>query len=185
MNHKDILIIIDEGHGIDTPGKRCEKYNFYEWQYTRVMGKILNKLLIDQGYTTYKLNQEKDMPLAQRTKLYNSINHNNKFVISLHGNAHDNESANGLEIFTSPGFSESDKICNAIWDELVKVTDLKLRGIKEANFWILSKSICPAVLLELGFYTNKDDVKKMKDEAWITKHLEAVVKGLNNYYGNR
>lgn len=185
MLHKDILVIIDEGHGIDTPGKRCEKYNFYEWEYTRRMGKMLNNLLKAEGYNTYKLNQDKDMKLSDRTKLYNSIQHPHKILISLHGNAHDNESANGLEIFTSPGFSESDKICKVVWEEMIKVTDLRLRGMKEANFWILTKSTCPAMLLELGFYTNKDDVTKMKNDSWVENHLKAMVTGLNKYYESR
>lgn len=183
------LIIIDEGHGKDTPGKRCEKFNFYEWEYTRRMGKILKELLLNNGFQVFKLEEDLDTPLAKRTQIYNS-KPSPKLVLSMHGNAFNGESANGYEHFTSKGQTESDKIAQCIWNHISKSCGLNLRPDmsdgdhdKEENFWILNKTNCPAILFELGFYTNPNDVAKMKDDTWVRIQMQSIVNGLLDYYG--
>lgn len=182
-------VIIDCGHGKDTPGKRSDLYQFYEWEFTRRCGNILKELLIKAGFSYFMIESDLDTPLKDRIESYNNIK--DSIILSLHGNAFtDGSSANGFEYFTSPGQTESDKIGEVIYKYLSKSVKMSLRTDKsdgdpdkEESFYILVKSKAPAILFELGFYTNENDVKLMKDENWIKLQMESIVKGLIEYYG--
>lgn len=55
------------------------------------------------------------------------------------------------------------------------------RGVKPALFYVLALSKRPGVLLEVGFITNSDDLKKMLDPKFQDVYADAVVRGINLY----
>lgn len=162
------LVILDPGHGEDTPGKRKDwgEYIFYEWLNNRSIVKA-----IMYEFNHRKLNyallvpERYDIPLKDRIVRTASIKKRfpgyKQFLISIHSNAFKDESVTGFEIYTSPGQNKSDDIATVFYNN-AKHLGMKMRsGIgdgdpdKEANFTILTGSSVWAILLELGFYTNK------------------------------
>lgn len=55
------------------------------------------------------------------------------------------------------------------------------RGVKPALFYVLALSKRPGVLLEVGFITNQEDLKKMLDPKFQEMYADAVVRGVNAY----
>ena len=55
------------------------------------------------------------------------------------------------------------------------------RGVKPALFYVLALSKRPGVLLEVGFITNQDDLKKMLDPRFQDIYASAIVRGINQY----
>ncbi len=55
------------------------------------------------------------------------------------------------------------------------------RGVKPALFYVLALSKRPGVLLEVGFITNPEDLKKMIDPKFQDIYADAVVRGINLY----
>ena len=176
------LVILDNGHGIDTPGKRSPAWSngtqLFEWKFNRDIVDYIIQYLQVANISYVKLIEEyQDISLKERVDRINTIYKENKdkykvYLISVHGNAADNApTANGIEVFTSIGETKSDTIAEVFYSKL-KNLGWKMRpnrsnkGGKEENFYILKNSHCPAVLTENGFYTNEEECKKMLDYYW-------------------
>ncbi len=63
-------------------------------------------------------------------------------------------------------------------------TEIKNRGIKEANFVVLTNTKMPAVLVEHEFYTNKEAAEKLKDNNFRQLCADHIAEGLLNYLGS-
>ena len=176
------LVILDNGHGIDTPGKRSPIWSnntqLFEWKFNRNIVDYIIQYLQVANISYVKLVEEtQDISLKDRVDRINSIFKEYKdkykiYLISVHGNAADNApTANGIEVFTSIGETKSDIIAEVFYEKL-KNLGWKMRpnrsnkGGKEENFYILKNSHCPAILTENGFYTNEEECKKMLDFYW-------------------
>ena len=59
-------------------------------------------------------------------------------------------------------------------------TGFKNRGVKCQDFTVIYKTITPAVLIEYGFYSNKDDLKILKNNQ--NELVEATLKGICKYF---
>ena len=176
------LVILDAGHGIDTPGKRSPIWSnntqLFEWKFNRdIVDSIIGYLQVANISYVKLIEESQDISLKERVDRINTIYKENKdkykvYLISIHGNAADNApTANGIEVFTSIGETKSDTIAEVFYSKL-KNLGWKMRpnrsnkGGKEENFYILKNSHCPAVLTENGFYTNEEECKKMLDFYW-------------------
>lgn len=176
------LVILDAGHGIDTPGKRSPVWSnntqLFEWKFNRdIVDSIIGYLQVANISYVKLIEESQDISLKERVDRINTIYKENKdkykvYLISIHGNAADNApTANGIEVFTSIGETKSDTIAEVFYSKL-KNLGWKMRpnrsnkGGKEENFYILKNSHCPAVLTENGFYTNEEECKKMLEFYW-------------------
>lgn len=181
MSYKRLTVIIDAGHGgiIDqnyvTPGKRSPMWKdgsiLYEGVFNRDVAEYLTEYFKRDGIEYIYLDSNHDIPLEQRTKIYNSLYelYPNCLLISIHSNAAQQESAHGFEIFTSPGQTKSDKFAD-VWAAQFNVNypSFNLREDKtdgdhdkEANFWVLTQAKMPAVLIEHGFMTNEAECRNV------------------------
>lgn len=188
------VIVLDNGHGDNTPGKRSPDWSLLEWKYTRQIVKRIYKKLTDKGYDIRILvPEDHDIDLNTRCKRVNKIvdeyGRENVILISVHINAMGNgESwmkARGWQVhtYTSPS-NESKEIANILFDN-AKELGLKVRQPKYDqkywmnDFWILKKSKCPAVLTENLFQDNKQDVEFLLSECGkntITNlHVNAIL----------
>lgn len=55
------------------------------------------------------------------------------------------------------------------------------RGVKQAGFWVLHKTACPSVLVELGFISNASEEKYLNSDAGRTQLSEAIFKAFETY----
>ncbi len=188
-------VIIDNGHGVKTQGKCSPLWPdgsiLYEYEFNRDIAKRLANTLDYFGIDNVIIVPEiEDISLAERVKRINEYHeeHPDSFLVSIHANAASVRSANGWEIFTSKGETKSD----ALAEQFVKSAKNNLRGFKirkdlldgdsdkEANFYILKNTRCPAVLTENLFMTNQRDCEFLMSEKGrraITKlHFDAIMR---------
>ena len=189
-------ILIDNGHGSNTPGKRSPDGRLLEYKYTREIAQAVVNRLLRAGYDAELLvPEEYDVTLLERVHRVNvkcqSLGKRNVIVVSIHCNAAGNGrewlKASGWEIWTSEGQTESDIL--AEW--LIRTADMNFPGKirewrhlenerdKEKNFTILKSTLCPAVLTENFFMDNKADVAYLLSpegrEAIIRCHVHGIV----------
>lgn len=180
------LWILDNGHGgvIDgvyqTPGKRSPVWpdgsQLYEGEFNRGIVNRLVKMCADAGIECVNLvDTQEDVPLSERTDKANDIyrkrlDQDGKCIyVSVHANGFSDESANGWEVYTSVGETKSDGIATILFQK----ADTEFPGEymrqdtysdgdvdKEANFWVLSKTVMPAILSENFFMTNSNNCHK-------------------------
>lgn len=188
-------ILIDNGHGIDTLGKRSPDGVFREYKYTRELSKEIVKRLIELGYDAQLLVPEiEDICLKERVKRVNTIckeiGTNNVILISIHNNAAGNGDwmkARGWSCYTSEGQTESDIIATFLYttaEECFPGHKIRKEWSDgdvdwEAGFYILRKTLCPAVLTENFFMDNKEDYEYLLSdegrEAIITCHVKGII----------
>ena len=84
-------------------------------------------------------------------------------------------------------FSKSRKLARSVKKNILKNVKKSYRiydkGIKRRDFWVLLATKMPSVLVETGYLTHKNEVKKLTNEHYQTLLAEGIAKGINGYYG--
>ena len=190
-------VLIDPGHGIDTPGKRSPDGKFREYLWNRQVADLLGARLVAMGIDASPVVTEtNDIPLSTRVQRVNricsKIGASNVMLVSIHANAAGNGgwmNAKGWSCYTSKGNTESDRIAECLYDAFEKeFPDRKIRkdlsdGDRdwEENFYVLAKSRCPAVLLENFFYDNPEECMFLLKEETKERIASAAALGIARY----
>lgn len=191
-------ILIDPGHGIDTPGKRSPDGLFREYLWNRQVADLILEGLVSAGVdASLVVTETNDVSLRNRVNRVNTICNrvgaSNVLLVSVHANAAGNGSAwmnaRGWSCYTSKGKTRSDQVAECLYDAFeAEFQDRKIRkdmsdGDRdwEENFYVLQKSKCPAVLLENFFYDNREECAWMLQEETKKRIASAAVKGIIKY----
>ena len=177
-------IAIDPGHGANTAGKRSPDSSLLEYQFNQNIAKYLKSILEYNGFKTIiTCDGTKDTSLTSRANLAN--NEKADLYVSLHGNAYGEgwNSANGWEAYVCAKGGNAEKLAKLLNKHCVADLGLKDRGVKVANFTVLTKTNMPAVLTENGFYTNLQECNNMKTDEFQRKCAIAHAKAICEYYG--
>jgi N-acetylmuramoyl-L-alanine amidase len=186
------LYILDAGHGglnesgeYVTSGKRSPEFDdgriLYEGvENRRKVAAIkyqmdkhnLDSVILCPGYH--------DFSLSSRVRKANQLNQTRPCIyISIHSDAYGVGWTNpsGIGVYHFQGSKQSKKIAKLFRQELTCNFDgIALdRKIKEARFYVLHHTAMPAVLLELGFHSNKEESKRMMSDEWIDLVAKSVV----------
>ena len=191
-------ILIDPGHGIDTPGKRSPDGLFREYLWNRQVADLILEGLVSAGVdASLVVTETNDVSLRNRVNRVNTICNrlgaSNVLLVSIHANAAGNGSAwmnaRGWSCYTSKGKTKSNQVAECLYDAFEEeFQDRKIRkdmsdGDRdwEENFYVLQKSKCPAVLLENFFYDNREECAWMLQEETKKRIASAAVKGIIKY----
>lgn len=191
-------ILIDAGHGIDTPGKRSPDGAFREYLWNREIADLVCEDLGIDGYNvSLVVTETNDIPLITRVNRVNAIC--NKYgtddviLVSIHSNAAGNGkdwmNAKGWSCYTTKGDTKSDILAELLYDSFERsFPDRKIRkdiqdGDRdwEENFYIIQKSKCPAVLIENFFYDNKEECHWLMQDAVKVRIAMAIEQGIKDY----
>lgn len=120
-----MIILIDNGHGIDTPGKCSPDKSLREYKWAREIATMLCNFLKNVGYDARLIvPEETDVPLRERCRRVNAIcdkeGKDNVLFVSIHSNAAGADgkwkTAGGWCVYTSPGQTKSDILATEIWN---------------------------------------------------------------------
>lgn len=194
MSNQTILIF-DNGHGVNTPGKCSPDKTLLEYSYTRgIVDDIIAKL--DKlGYQSVKLvPEETDIPLRERVKRANQIykdSGKNAILISVHCNAAGADgkwhNASGWSVFVAQNASSNSKrLARNLYEQAEKEGLKGNRSVPKEKYWVQSLAMCrdtncPAVLTENLFQDNKDDVALLLSEEGRKKIVDIHVNGILSY----
>ena len=193
-----MLILIDPGHGIDTPGKRSPDGKFLEYLWNRQIAELLLDRFMIMGIdASLVVTETNDISLSTRVQRVNrvcsKVGASNVILLSIHSNAAGDGSkwmsAQGWSCYTSKGDTKSDVIAECLYDAFeTEFAEKKIRkdmsdGDRdwEENFYVLQKSKCPAVLLENFYYDNREECAWMLQEETKRRIASAAVKGIIKY----
>jgi N-acetylmuramoyl-L-alanine amidase len=124
------------------------------------------------GVTT--LNQS----LQQRCYIANAAQAN--LFISVHVNA---GGGTGTEVYICGRGGQAERLANIALYYLVQQCAWKDRGVKVANFYVLTNTAMPAILTENGFIDNASDAAKLADPDFRQRIAVAHAKAVCDYYG--
>jgi len=180
-------IIIDAGHGYNTPGKRTPDGE-REWTFNdKVARAAIHKLGTYRDVQILRVDDstgKTDVPLKTRTDRANNWKPN--VYIAIHHNALAGVWGNhsGIETYTlnhPQANPKSKEIATIIHPLIVKAMGLYDRGLKTQNLHVLRETHMPAILIEGGFMDSKIDIIAMRNDAKLKAQGEAIAEGLAVY----
>ena len=194
-----IHIILDNGHGVNTKGKRSPDGRLAEYAYSRLIVKRIQAALSARGYEVHVLvPEDADVALGQRCARANALcdlyGKRNCLLVSVHVNAAGNGkewmNAHGWEAWTSPGPTDADRLAECLYEAArrnlppgtaIRTDTTDGDSDKEARFQILTGTRCPAALTENLFQDNRKETEWLLSEEGMAAITALHVEGITNY----
>ena len=191
-------ILIDNGHGRETAGKRSPDGRLLEWSYNREIARRVNDELQQRGhYSSLLVPEDEDIPLSERCKRVNRVcselGRRNVCLISIHVNAAGRGkkwyNATGWCCYTSKGQTDGDKLANRLCAAALRnLPGHRMRfdysdgdPDQESNFTILHKTACAACLTENGFMDCLESLEFLLSEEGKAAIVQLHVEGIEEY----
>lgn len=174
-----LVIGVDMGHSLTGAGSGAVGIK-KETDMNRLAGKRLISMLQEKGHTV--VNCTVDSASTTDNQLFGIVQKANAqtldVFVSLHLNSFADASANGVETYIWNGSwntKEANRaIAKKVNDKLATTIGWYNRGVKEANYYVLSATKAPAILIELGFCSNKGDMDKWNTEKIAMAIFEGI-----------
>lgn len=176
-----VKIGLDAGHGLKVLGKETPD-KIKEWSLNDKVCDKVTSILKDYDCKIIRTDNnegEIDESLASRLARYKK--ENVSVFVSVHHNAYNGKwnDATGIEVYVDNNPTSNDiKLAKCIYDRLVEYTDLKGRGIKKCNFYVINQNSIPAILVEGGFMDGRNDYKYITSSAGQEAYAKAIADGL-------
>lgn len=179
------LVFINPGHSYNgQPDPGACYFGHRECDVAAVLGKALAAELFEYENVTTQVYQQyndptlltkakygnKDAQLNAVSKKANSMKAN--YFVSIHLNASGSSKAKGVEVLYNPESTKGKALAQAVQAELIKpfvkyiFTDRKAK--ERTDLAVLNQTSMPAILIEVGFISNKDELN------YILSHVEVI-----------
>ncbi len=176
----EATIVIDPGHGGADPGAIGDY--MYEKQATVDTAAIIAQKLESVGANVI-LTRTGDESISLEERAYLSNSYGADLFISIHyDSTPEGVYATGT---TTYYYADSDNyVADLINDELSKNLPLPNNGSRFGNFLVLRENAQPAILLELGYMNNPDDVATFNTSHYQNLVADSILNALTDYFNN-
>jgi N-acetylmuramoyl-L-alanine amidase len=177
------IIILDPGHGGKDPG--TVKGSVSEKSITLKVSTQVKQLLENAGAKVYMTRTGDTYPSLQDRVDFTQANYGEIFV-SVHVNSAANASAQGTETYyaisTGDMYQEDIDLATFVNNQIVNNLNMKNRGVKQEQYYVIRNMVIPSILVELGFLTNTEDHNKMTNDQYVKLFAESIYNGILQYY---
>lgn len=182
-------VVLDPGHGVETPGKRSPDSSYLEYQFNFDMAKRVKHILTGYGVEVF-MTREDEHDLSNTERAEKSNEWSPDLFVSFHSNAAGDGSkwmnARGYGIYTSKAGDTAARniAAKAILARAEEAGVALWGGGLHHELWtVLAKTNAPAVLIEHLFHDNKEDLELLKSDAYREILAEVDAKGILDYLG--
>ncbi len=198
-------VVLDAGHGGVEKGA-ASNYGL-EKNFTLDVTRQLKPLLEAKGLRVVMTRTGDELvPLPERARIANKTR--DCIFVSIHFNAtNSNASASGFEIFSltprgapstqdnrlmahfanqqsgTPVDAASLALSTAVYHSMLAHMPEFDRGVKRARFAVLRLTQVPAILIEGGFLSERQESRNIANSQWRTKLAQSIAVGIENYRG--
>jgi N-acetylmuramoyl-L-alanine amidase len=173
-------VVIDPGHGGKDPGATSVLGN-YEKDINMAVARKVAWLLEQKGLRV-KMTRTDDyfVELEDRAAMANNINAD--LFVSIHADSFPKSSRRGFTVYiANAASSASHRAANAIARSM-SGTGLNSFGVDTANYHVLTATRGPAVLVELGYLTNRREAALLSSGSFQNRLAEAIADGITDYF---
>ena len=174
------VIVIDPGHGGSDPGMVGTTYKTAEKTINLSTANYLKDKLQALGATVVMTRTKDDQKPELPRRVAISHEAGADAFISIHYNSSEKRNSGILSFFYSS--SKDRPLANAIERQLAGGIGLKSHGVAYGDYHVLRENRTPAVLLELGFLSNKKDEGIVRGADYQRRAADAIATGLQNYF---
>ncbi len=188
-----IHVIIDAGHGGVDGGASYQ--NLLEKEINLQISKLLYKKLHEQGFQVV-LNRTGDYALSEENKWLSSISRHLKdlaqrrqlaaelqaqMMVSIHANWTNDPGKRGPLVLYQKNH-QSFMLADMIQHSLNSVYQVKEEPIRGGRYFLLNQSLCPTVIVEVGYLSNAQDRKWMTIPERQEILVEAIADAIAEYF---
>lgn len=184
-------VVIDAGHGGTDPGASgsADGKTYQEKSINLSVARKVRDILEENGITVIMTRDGDTYPtLTERSDLANLYCAN--IFTSIHSNSANSSSATGFEVYYSTqndsnatGLSSS-QLAASVSKSIAKNVNLRNRGVKTADHVVTRTCTMPAILVEIGFLSNPDELSLMITDEFQNSFAKGVADGILKVIGN-
>lgn len=177
------VIILDPGHGGKDEGARV--LTCLEKQLTLRTSYLTKKHLEALGYKVV-MTRARDVFLPLGTRVLRANNRPQSLFVSVHYNSAASPAAKGIEIYYyGKGLQSrrtfSRQLASTVLENVLAETRASSRGVKAGNFQVIRETVMPAILIEAGFITNREERTLLGTHAYLDKLAKGIAFGVDKY----
>lgn len=191
-SQKPYTVVIDAGHGGFDSGKvgidgTLEKD--INLQIANRLKRILEaadvKVLMvrteDVGLYDDNASNKKRQDMKTRATMMNEAEAD--CIVSIHQNSYPEEAIDGAQVFYYTDSDQGKNLASLIQKELITCADPSNHRTEKSNssYYLLKESFSPIVIVECGFLSNREESKKLVDDAYQQKLAWAIHLGVLQY----
>ena len=191
---RDLLVVLDPGHGGRDPGTCTPDESLQEKDVTLDIALRSQRLLLQEGISVMltrtedvALEESVNADLAARSRLANDADAS--LFVSVHVNSLDLRERGAASVFGLESYYRGKESPFAALDDLWLATRIgenaaqrsgnKLLGVHKRSLAVLRETHMPAVLLEVGYLSNEDDAARLVSDAYRQQIAEGIVQGIS------
>ncbi|MFH7245393.1 MAG: DUF3747 domain-containing protein [Spirulina sp.] len=174
------LVVIDPGHGGRDPGA-VGIGGLQEKQINTTVSNRVRQRLQEAGLTVLMTRDgDQWVDLDARAQFANRAGAD--VFVSIHANAisMSRPEVNGLETYY---LASGERLARSIHNSVLRNTDMRDRGVRQARFYVLRHTAMPAVLVETGFVTGAEDAARFRDPTAVNQIADGIARGILDYLG--
>lgn len=177
-NNGKKTVVIDPGHGGVKPGS-ISISGMKEKSFNLELSLKVEALLRKEKNLNVVMTRSDDshLELSDRVKIANNLKAD--MFVSIHANSSTSSSPNGTETLYTRDSSKS--LANIMHKHLIKATGLTDRKVKYSDLHVTRETKMPAVLLEIGFLSNKGDEAQLFNDDFQNRVAQGIVEGIKEY----
>lgn len=185
-------VCLDAGHSAANRANKSPDGTYFEHEFALDMAKRIKAHLECHGVEVVETRPDAgDVSLGERCRISNASKAD--LFVSIHSNATGTLStgsdgwgnARGWECYvyglSGARYASAKAILNQV--ECVAPAIRSTPILAKPGLYVLAHTNAPAVLIEHGFHTSKQDVAYLKDRAYREKLAKAEARGILNYLG--
>jgi N-acetylmuramoyl-L-alanine amidase len=173
-----VIIVVDPGHG----GKDSGAPGIGGLLEKDVVLPISQRIAatLQQNGVNVVLTRDSDYFVELQGRVDIAERSRANLFVSIHANSIDNRSdVNGLETYYyGSGYGLAQAVHSTI---LQNIGSIKDRGVRKARFYVLRKNSMPAILVETGYMTGREDNPKLGNKDYQNRMADAIARGIIKY----
>ncbi|WP_026104010.1 N-acetylmuramoyl-L-alanine amidase [Anabaena sp. PCC 7108] len=177
-----LLVVIDPGHGGKDSGAPGLG-GLLEKDVILPIGKRVASILEQNGVQAV-MTRDADFFVELQGRVDIAKRVNATLFVSIHANSVDSRpDVNGLEVYYyDSGYGLAETVRKTILQDIGTIKD---RGTRKARFYVLRKNPMPAILVETGYMTGREDNPRLGSPEYQNRMADAIARGILKYLQQR
>ncbi len=173
-------VVIDAGHGGKDPGA-TSVLGFYEKGINLAVARKVAWLLGQKGLRV-KMTRTSDyfVELEDRAAIANNLRAD--LFVSIHSDSFPKSTRRGFTVYIARSASSSSRRAASAIARSMSGTGLNSFGTQTAGYHVLTGTRGPAVLVEMGYLSNRREAALLRSSSFQNRLAEAVADGISDYF---
>ena len=193
VTEAEYKVVLDAGHGGADPGK-VGINNVLEKDINLQIANKVKAILEQKGIKVIMtrerdemlgdgLESEKGQDMKARVDIINKENPD--LAVSIHQNSYTDQEVSGAQVFYYSESAEGKEFAEKIQEKLLVFDEMNHRQAKaNNNYYLLTRTKVPTVIVECGFLSNYEEYKKLSDQQYQEEISKVIVDGIESCFAN-